>query len=324
MNEAELTFVLQIQTLIFSFRFHPPAVVGVMGSAGASARLLGLSPQKCRHALAIAASFAGAPMANAGTKTKPLHAGNSARFGLEAALLSDRGIEGNEEILDVKSGFGAFYDDYCPEKVLALRDSNPEYILHDQDIALKRFPCHLGMHWAIDATTGVRNLIEAEIGRFNVSQIDKVQILAPNSKYINRPLPTSEHEARHSFQFNVCTALLDGQVKPESFYPNHLRRPHLKNLLDKTSISTPADNIASFDEMYVEVHVTLNDGTEIQSRCETPDGHWRKPLTDDAVKAKFLSNTKAMTPHAPLEIIKVVRNMEHAAPSSELVHLLTC
>jgi aconitate decarboxylase len=62
--------------------------------------------------MAIAASFAGAPMANAGTMTKPLHSGKSARFGLEAALLADKGLEGNGQILDMVSGFGAFYEDY--------------------------------------------------------------------------------------------------------------------------------------------------------------------------------------------------------------------
>ena len=60
-------------------RFHPPAVVGVMGSAAACARLLGGGSSTVRHALAIATSFAGAPMANAGTTTKPLHAGKAAR-----------------------------------------------------------------------------------------------------------------------------------------------------------------------------------------------------------------------------------------------------
>ena len=60
-------------------RFHPPAVVGVMGSAAACSNLLGFGPEKCRGALGIAASFAGAPMANAGTTTKPLHSGKAAR-----------------------------------------------------------------------------------------------------------------------------------------------------------------------------------------------------------------------------------------------------
>ena len=50
-----------------------------MGSAAACSNLLGFGPEKCRGALGIAASFAGAPMANAGTTTKPLHSGKAAR-----------------------------------------------------------------------------------------------------------------------------------------------------------------------------------------------------------------------------------------------------
>jgi aconitate decarboxylase len=47
-----------------------------------------------------------------------LHSGKSARFGLEAALLADKGLEGNSQILDMVSGFGAFYEDYDPEIIL--------------------------------------------------------------------------------------------------------------------------------------------------------------------------------------------------------------
>jgi hypothetical protein len=30
-------------------------------------------------------------------------------------------------------------------------------LLHDQDIAIKRYPCHLGMHWGIDAALRTRD-----------------------------------------------------------------------------------------------------------------------------------------------------------------------
>ncbi len=61
-------------------RFHPPAVVGVMGSAAACANLMALDADACVGALGVAASMAGAPMANAGTKAKPLHTGRNPRL----------------------------------------------------------------------------------------------------------------------------------------------------------------------------------------------------------------------------------------------------
>ena len=74
-------------------------------------------------------------------------------------------------------------------------------------------------------------------------------------QYINRPLPSTAHAARHSFQFNACTALLDGHVTPASFMSSYRRRPQLNELLKKTVIETPADNIPTFHDMYVEIEV---------------------------------------------------------------------
>jgi aconitate decarboxylase len=74
-----------------------------------------------------------------------LHSGKSARFGLEAALLADKGLEGNSQILDMVSGFGAFYEDYDPEIILNVMTNTENVLLHDQDIAIKRYPCHLGL-----------------------------------------------------------------------------------------------------------------------------------------------------------------------------------
>ncbi|KAK6188454.1 hypothetical protein SNE40_004623 [Patella caerulea] len=302
-------------------RFHPPAVVGVMGSAAASARLLGLGPKKSRHALAIAASFAGAPMANAGTTTKPLHSGKAARFGLEAALLADYGLEGNSDILDMTSGYGAFYDDYNPEEFLINHSGRTEFVLHDQDVAIKRYPAHLGMHWAIDASLGARNKVFPFDEQIHPDQIDTIEILAPKSKYINRPLPSSEHEARHSFQFNVCTALLDGHVTADSYRSSHRLRPQLVNLLKKAEISTPSDNLATFKDMYIGVRIVLKDGTQAISRCDTPYGHWRNPLSQKDLEGKFLTNTSSLHLTKQSEFINQIRNMDKRNRSSNFLSL---
>lgn len=304
-------------------RLHPPAIVGVMGSAAACSRLLGHSPQKCLHALAIAASFAGAPMANAGTTTKPLHSGKSARFGLEAALLADKGIEGNSNILDIPSGFGAFYEDYNPKKLLETLIESDNVILHQQDIALKRFPCHLGMHWAIDAALEVRKQIMNECGSgLTDDSVKYIYIVAPGSKYINRPIPTSEHEARHSFQLTTCSALLDGEVTPETFHTNNIDRQNLHRLLRKVRVVTPEDNTPSFENMYVTVGVTTKDNVTFESTCKEPYGHWRKPLSDDDVVKKFRKNTNSLHIDSQNRLISLVSRMGNRHKITEITELL--
>jgi aconitate decarboxylase len=63
-------------------------------------------------------------------------------------------------------------------------------------VLCKRYPCHLGMHWGIDAALRTRDEIRNTKGNISVNDIKEVRIMAPKSKYINRPVPNSEHDGR--------------------------------------------------------------------------------------------------------------------------------
>ncbi|XP_020389663.1 immunoresponsive gene 1, like [Rhincodon typus] len=305
-------------------RFHPPSVVGTMGSAAAIAKFLSLNANQCVNALAIAASLSGAPMANAATQAKPIHIGNATRLGFEAALLASKGMEGNVKILDKTLGcfgFSAFYGDYEPQKIAPLEQTR--FLLEDQDIAFKRFPAHLGMHWIVDAAVSVRQLATANDGAFSPSMIDRIILRIPVSRYINRPFPETEHEARHSFQFNACSALLDGEVNIESFSENKLQRDSLNELLNKVELQHPEDNVASFEKMYGEVVLLLRNRDVLRGRCDTFYGHWRNPLSKEALLDKFKSNASYVLQQNKIEaIINTVENLEEVRDSSTLTSYL--
>ncbi|XP_008280138.1 cis-aconitate decarboxylase [Stegastes partitus] len=300
-------------------RFHPPSVVGVMGSAAASAKLLGLSPAQCSHALAIAASSAGAPLANAATQTKPLHIGNAARRGLEAAQLAQIGLEGNPAILDVDHGFGVYYKDYSPSAMAHPASGAFKWILEEQDVAFKRIPAHLGMHWVVDAALAAREKLQNTIGSFDLGQIRRVTLRVPPSKYVNRPLPVTEHQARHSFQFNACSALLDDKVTVASFSEAQINRPSLKELLSKVEVETPQDNQPSFDKMYCEVEIETELGQSYADRCDTFYGHWRKPLSQEHLVEKFCVNASSVLCTEGVEgVVDVIGNIERVRECSVL------
>lgn len=173
------------------FRFHPPSVVGTLGSAAAASKFLGLSVTECQEALAIAVSHAGAPMANAATQTKPLHVGNAARHGLEAAFLAMLGLQGNKRVLDLETGFGAFYTNYSP-KVLPDLDSHT-WLLEKQDVAFKRFPAHLATHWVADTAASMRRHLVTDKSPLPIDRIERIVFRIPDVQYVNRPFPKSEH-----------------------------------------------------------------------------------------------------------------------------------
>ncbi|XP_068121345.1 cis-aconitate decarboxylase [Hyperolius riggenbachi] len=298
-------------------RFHPPSVVGTMGSAAASSKFLGLDQTQCRDALAIAASYSGAPLANAATQTKPLHIGNASRHGLEAACFAFLGLEGNRQILDLDSGFGAFYHDYEPQALPSLESYS--WLLEKQDVAVKRFPAHLGMHWMADAAFAVRKHIAGDGESLPVNDIQKIQLKVPYAKYVDRPFPSSEHEARHSFQFNACSALLDGTVSVQSFSDHNISRPEIKSLLGKIEVVHPEDNKPNFDKLYCELSVTMINGATFTEKCDTFYGHWRKPLSNKDHLHKFTTNASTVLSRDGVEgIIEVVKNMENISDCSVL------
>ncbi|XP_064831538.1 cis-aconitate decarboxylase [Oncorhynchus masou masou] len=294
-------------------RFHPPAVVGVMGSAAASAKLLALSPAQCVHSLAIAASSAGAPMANAATQTKPLHTGNAACRGLEAAKLALLGLEGSQAILDLESGFGVFYSDYSPSELPGTNGGcggGFRWVLEEQDVAIKRFPAHLGMHWVVDAALEARAKLGAS-GEPDLCKVQKVVLRVPPSRYIDCPFPAMEHQARHSFQFNACSALLDNQVSVNSFSGPQIDRPALRELLAKVRVENPQDNHPSFDKMYCEVTVEMEHGESVTARCDTFYGHWRKPLSQEDLVGKFEANASTVLSQEAVEsVLDIIGNIE--------------
>ncbi|CAK6956406.1 cis-aconitate decarboxylase-like [Scomber scombrus] len=274
-------------------RFHPPTVVGTMGSAAACARLLGLDHSGCSHALAIAASLSGAPMANAATQSKPLHIGNASRLGLEAALLASRGLEASPLVLDAVAGvagFSAFYEDYVPQPLGSPNDEGHMFLLEEQDMGFKRFPAHLGMHWVADAAASVHKLlVGAGHGTVSPAEVQDILLRVPHSKYINRPFPESEHQARHSFQFNACSALLD----------------------------------ANFNRMYGEVQVTLVGGDILKGRCDTFYGHWRNPLTNESLRKKFRNNAGTVLTSEKVErLIEVLEELDRLEDCSPVLSLL--
>ncbi|TSM68916.1 Cis-aconitate decarboxylase [Bagarius yarrelli] len=301
-------------------RFHPPSVVGVMGSAAATAKLLGLSPSQTIAALAIACSSAGAPLANAATQTKPLHLGYAASRGLEASQLALLGLEGNKHILDLESGFSIFYQDYFSSNLTEVSSASQyKWVLEEQDVAFKRFPAHLGMHWVADAAINVRNKIHTRKPNADLSQITRIVLRVPSSRYIDCPFPVTDHEARHSYQFNCCSALLDGMVTVDSFSSEMMKRKALKDMLLKVHLENPKDNQASFEKMYAEVVVEMANSETHTAHCHTFYGHWRKPLNQEHLVEKFKNNASTvLSSYAVDSIVQLIDSLETVTDCSEL------
>ena len=297
--------------------FHPPGLVGVMGSAASSARLLGLDCHKTRMALAIAASRAGSLAANIGSMTKSTHCGNAARMGLESAMLAARGLTGNEEIMEHPSGYGrVLFGEGFDMEAVTQNFGNPYRIL-DPGVAIKKHPSQYGTHRGIDAALDLRQRYDIQ-----PEKIAQVRIEAPVMPYVNRPFPSTGMEGKSSFQYTVAAALLDGQVAIDSFSNERRFAPDMEELLTKVDLHMDPAIPANFEEMWTSVEVRFGDGQSYSLRCDRPRGIWGNPLTREERLTKVRNCASLVLPAGAVErCIEVVEGLEEGS-AQELIYLL--
>jgi aconitate decarboxylase len=256
-------------------KYHPPGIVGVMGSAVASAHLLKLSQQQLQNALGIAASRAGGVMANVGTMTKATHCGWAGSAGLDAALLAKRGLTGNTEIFEADNGYAdAFFGEAFDFSAL-LAFGKP-YRLIEPGFAIKLFPSQYATHFGITAALELQRKIE------DPAAIRTVHITTPIMPYVDRPSPRTGLDGKFSFQYTAAAALLDGTVAVQTFSEERRSQPDLVALLPRITLVQSPTIPGEMEKMWVEITVELYDGRRETARCHGPKGFWGlSPLTRD-------------------------------------------
>ena len=288
--------------------FHPPGLVGVMGSAAAGSVMLGLDTQQTRMALGIAASRAGTVSANTGTMTKSTHCGNAGRMGLEAALLAAKGFTANANIFEHETGYAAvLFEDGFDLEAITRNFGNP-YRLVDPGVAIKKHPSQYGTHRGIDAALDLQQRYSVDPQR-----IAAVRIETPVMRYVGRPYPETGLDGKFSFQYTVAASLLDRHISIETFTDEAVHRPQIQALLDKTTVDMRPDIPSNFEEMWVAVRVETTDSQTYVSRCNRPRGIWGNPLSREERLAKVRSCASRVLSDAQINLmIETVEDMENA------------
>lgn len=261
-------------------KFHPPGYAGVIGSAVVASELLGLDLPAMRNAIGLAASRAGALLANVGSMTKATHCGTAAASGLDAALLASRGFTANPDVFEAHKGFiKTFYPGHFDEERL-LAWGRPFRVV-DPGLAIKLFPSQYGTHYGI--TAGLE-LHRALGGR---GDIRRVRMVSPVMKYVDRQQPATGLDGKFSLQYTTAAALLDGSVRIATFSDERRFKPDMVALLEKFELRQDPSIPGDFHKMYVEVEVELEDGTRHSATCNAPRGSWGAPMAPGEHQAKL-------------------------------------
>jgi 2-methylcitrate dehydratase PrpD len=320
--EVESRMGEAIGSSIFRVGWHPTPVLGTMGAVAASANILKLDLRQVRVALGIASSFAGGLLENFGTMTKPLHAGNSARNGVVAALLAQNGFTANENIMEGDFGFCSIFSGGNVKGVGRYdQDLGETWHIISPGMSLKAYPCCRSTHSSIDASLYLKNGMGVDPGQI-------VKIICKTSpdhlKLARFHRPKNAYEGKFSIPYCIATALRRGKISLEDFTDEKVNDPKTQALLSKVDFEYPVEYIKDTTTLTQEVVVRLSSGAEYSRKVEVPKGDPGNPLTDEELSAKFVDCVRSVLSQEKIdEGIEMIAHLESLKKISQLMELIT-
>ena len=264
--------------------FHPTPACAVFGAAVATGKLRGLDRQQLEHALGIAASSAGGLFAfvNGGADVKRLHAGHAAREGMQAALLSEQGLQGPPGVIESRDGFMQAFAFGRPESApaISLPPSAPFGIT---DCYIKPYPCCRHLQPAVEALIGLA--IDEGFTAEDVRRID-VETYRIAAEHAHTGWDDFA-SAQLSFPYLMALALHFRAIRLEHFADAVRRDPALAQSAAKLHVTSPAE----IDRLYPQLRparVTVTTGRGVFERqADEALGSRLVPLDDYGLEQKF-------------------------------------
>lgn len=272
--------------------WHPTAVLGTVGAAAAIAHLNRLSPEQCRHALALAASMACGVVANFGTMTKPLHAGRAAAASIDAVRLAAAGLTAAPDAFEHHAGYlAALSPNGRVDRSSPASQLGKTLRVLDYGLSIKKYPTCYATHRVID---GVLDLARSRSLRADDVKEVRARIGVAQASMLRNHSPVTGLEAKFSLEFAVASALVAGKVGLSELTDNFVAQGAVRDLMRKVNIITddsqcPIEPVFSIND---RVEVVLNDGTTLDSGdIRFARGNAKAPLGDVDLRAKFLDCT---------------------------------
>lgn len=267
--------------------FHPTAVFGTIAAAAACARLRKLDQEQATNAIAIGASMASGLVANFGTMTKCFHAGRAAQSGVTAARMAARGFTAAADVLEHQTGFMRAHSPSArPDLNRADAALGRPWRMPDSGINVKRYPTCYGTHRAIDAMLDL--VLENDLKPNDIAEI-RVRTGVTQRLMLRNSHPATGLEAKFSMQFAMAAPLVARQVGLSELTDEFVRRPEVRALFDRVTIST-TDEKAELDFAPDDrVSVVLTDGRVIEhAPVAKAKGSWTRPLSREELIQKFM------------------------------------
>lgn len=247
---------------------------------------------------------------------------NASRNAVFAVLLAARGITGPSPIFEGKGGFF----NAVSREPFALPplggDGRPFKVM---ECTIKRFPLGLYSQTVAEAALEVRQQLPDvdDIREVNIETLQTaVNIMADDAEKWN---PTNRETADHSMPYTVAVALMYGTVEPRHFDAEYWRDPRLLGLVHKVKVRVSEEaNRRAPEAMLSVVEVVTSSGTRFSAAVPYHRGHWKNPMTDQEVDAKFRALARdVLAPAQTDAVLERLWNLEQVKDIGEVIKLVT-
>ncbi|MDD9878360.1 MAG: MmgE/PrpD family protein [Magnetovibrio sp.] len=287
--EAEYAYGKAASNSIFMDGWWATAIFGGLGAAAGAARVLGLDADATARAMAHALCRAGGLRAALGTDAKFIGNGQTASLGVTSALLAEAGATAPLDALEGVNGMAQLIK-RGPLALKHLDDLGRVFSIQDPGVFLKPYPCCSAAHAAAEATAELMAENELDADDVAAVDIDVPKIVDDSLVYAD---PRRVPEGQFSLPFILACVLVDGDFGVEHLGQRALddRRfravmPRVRMHLDD-ALTERAESGAAGPEC-ARVRLTHRDGRTLERFNSVAAGAPEKPMTADAVDAKFM------------------------------------
>ena len=297
---------------------------GTFAVAAGVSRALGLSHEETANSLAISGTaFHGLRVTRTGKLShwKGLAYPNMAASCTNATFLAMRGITGPLEVMEGEKGFmdaiaGMFEIDWSREDLERV-----------QSTSLKKYNAEIHSQSAIEATLALqaRYHVKAEqVEKIEVEIFDVAYHIIGGGDEGDKSFVSTKEQADHSLPYVIAVALLDGQVMPEQYTTERIRRQDVQALLHRVKVLPNEAFSEQFPQaMPCRVTFVLNDGRSFTAAMRDYPGFFTRPMSWDEVFMKFQRLAEPYTTASLRQSIAAAVEGLDTIPISELAHLLS-
>lgn len=299
--------------------FHPCGLTSTFAAAATLGKLLGLDVDQFVSALGLAGSQAAGLMASQfGAMAKRFHSGKAAQNGMIAALMAQEGLTGVRNVLEAP--YGGFCSTYSDEYDLnyATDGLGTDYEMRHN--GFKQYSSLASSQTSVDALRAIRRKHDVKAADVAAVRIETTETVFVHCGW--RYVPAETITAQMNLPYTAAVTLREGTAFIDQYTDDKLRDPEILDLADRVEVvvAPDLDALGKHEMRAVRVSVTTKSGEVFTEGQTYRSGHWKNPLSDETLKAKFRDLAgRVLTPQAVNTVEGIVSSLEtQAAPGAVL------